>query len=41
MAYIICMKKYINTYKYIYIYNDPEVDRLWYGFNPTTEKNKD
>ena len=23
---------------YTYMYNDPEVDRLWYGFNPATEK---
>ena len=25
------------TTQYIY---DPEVDRIWYGFNPATEKNK-
>ena len=23
---------------YTYIYNHPEVDRIWYGFNPATEK---
>lgn len=26
--------------KKIIIYNDPEVDKIWYGFNAATEKNE-